>query len=119
LINIPRNVETLGFECFYKCKSLSIDFDCASKLIHIEDRVFANSSLGSIIIPRSVEILGFGCFYKCKNLPFLSFEICDNPLRIGESHTVSRLGRSLDEKAKRRFKSVLDEKAKRILRGEE
>jgi hypothetical protein len=86
-IEIGRNIEILGSQCFSYCESLSsISFESTSRLIRIESKAFYNSSLESIVIPSTVEILGSKCFSACQSLSSISFESNSRLMRI-ESKT--------------------------------
>jgi uncharacterized protein YuzB (UPF0349 family) len=82
-IEIGRNVEILGSNCFSYCSSLSaITFESNSRLTRIESYAFNESSLQSILIPKNVEILGSSCFSYCKSLSSISFESNSHLTRI-------------------------------------
>jgi predicted metal-binding protein len=74
-LEISRNIEILGSNCFSWCRLLSsITFESNSQLTRIESFAFSRSSLQSIMIPSNVEILGSKCFSNCKSLSSISFE---------------------------------------------
>jgi hypothetical protein len=82
-IEIGRNIEILGSNCFSYCKSLSlITFESNSHLTRIESGAFSSSSLQSILIPRNVEILGSKCFLFCNSLSSITFESNSHLTRI-------------------------------------
>jgi hypothetical protein len=82
-IEIGRNIEIVGSNCFSSCKSLSsITFESNSHLRRIESEVFSFSKLQSILIPRNVEILGSKCFSYCKSLSSITFESNSHLTRI-------------------------------------
>jgi predicted metal-binding protein len=54
-IEIGRNIEILGSNCFSRCKSLSsVTFESNSRLTRIESEAFSFSSLQSILIPSTI-----------------------------------------------------------------
>jgi hypothetical protein len=63
-ICIPRLIEVISAECFFKCKSLaSLVFERNCKVGQIGARAFSGcKSLEWICIPRSVELLHPDCF---------------------------------------------------------
>jgi hypothetical protein len=57
-IEIGRNIEILGSNCFSSCESLSsIRFESNSRLTGIESFAFSSSSLQLIVIPRNVQFI--------------------------------------------------------------
>jgi hypothetical protein len=61
VIRIPRNVEKIGKNCFYGCKSLcEVVFESESKLKEICDFLFTDSRVKMIEIPDQCEALT-GC----------------------------------------------------------
>lgn len=95
-INIPTNINTLGYRCFYDCeniKSLYVPpnisniekgafYNCKSlekielpkELSDLKDETFYNcSSLQSINIPDDVSYIGERCFLNCENLKEINF----------------------------------------------
>jgi hypothetical protein len=92
-IEIGRNVEILGSNCFSYCHSLSsITFESNSHLTRIESEAFSISSLQSIVIPSSVEILGSKCFSSSYSLSTITFESNSRLTRIeSEAFSLSPL----------------------------
>jgi hypothetical protein len=74
-VRISNNVENIGKECFYKCKSLcEVVFESDSKLKEIDGSTFYYSGIKTIRIPSNIEYIGEYCFYKCKFLGEIVFE---------------------------------------------
>jgi hypothetical protein len=72
---IGNAFETLFDCCFAGQQYLStVSFEPGSRLRHIGDSAFHNSSLVSITIPGSVERLEDICFGECYKLTFVRFE---------------------------------------------
>jgi predicted metal-binding protein len=73
-VEIARNIEILGSECFSHCRSLSsITFESNSLLTRIESHAFSYSSLESIVIPRNVQFID-GSAFRCVTLSSISIE---------------------------------------------
>jgi hypothetical protein len=75
----------LGKESFRECKSLeSVTFESGSRMERIEEYVFYESGLKSILIPSSVFVLGNWSFRECNSLESVIFESGSRLERIGE-----------------------------------
>jgi hypothetical protein len=62
-IEVARNIEILGLNCFSSCSSFSsIIFESNSHLRRIESEAFSYSSLQSMIIPRNVQFIDVSAF---------------------------------------------------------
>ena len=55
---IPRRVEILKRECFYRCDSLEdVSFEDDSDLVRIEWKAFTSTGRSSIVIPNIMEVI--------------------------------------------------------------
>jgi predicted metal-binding protein len=74
-IEIPKNVEILGSNCWSWCRSLlSITFESNSRLTRIEFEAFSASSIQSIVIPRNVQFIDGSAFDTLPS-PSISIEL--------------------------------------------
>ena len=77
---IPRNVQTLGQNCFYGCQNL-VSVTLEEGVTTIGDNCFSFCpNLTSINIPNSVTSIGLYAFYGCTGL--ISFSIPDGVEKI-------------------------------------
>jgi hypothetical protein len=74
-VRIPCRVTQIAARCFCSrgySHSVSFQSDCG--IVGLEDELFAQSRLQSIVLPASVGILGKKCFRDCHELISVSFE---------------------------------------------
>jgi hypothetical protein len=84
-ICIPSSVQSIGKNCFCKCRSLrEVIFEFGSKLRRIEKSAFADTHLKMIRIPSNVQFIGKWCFAQCKCLREIIFEFGSKLQRIEE-----------------------------------
>jgi len=73
-IVIPASVVTIGEDAFVYCYDLaSITFEAGSRLESIGESAFYGTALTSIVIPASVETIGPEAFYECYDLETVTF----------------------------------------------
>ncbi|EDR26501.1 hypothetical protein, conserved [Entamoeba dispar SAW760] len=71
---IPPEVKSLGYDCFYKCSSLTT-INIPSSVSELGDYGFYEcSSLKSINIPSSIISFGYGCFDGCTSLKSINID---------------------------------------------
>jgi hypothetical protein len=83
---IPSHATQIAARCFCSCdylRSVSFESDCA--IVRLEEELFSESILQSIVLPTSVEILGQKCFQYCRYLTSVSFESPSRLRRIEEA----------------------------------
>ena len=81
--NITYKVTSLGYMCFYDCRSLT-SINLPSSITSLGDYCFQNcSSLTSIELPSGITSFGRRCFFNCGNLK--SVYLADGITSLGES----------------------------------
>jgi hypothetical protein len=76
-IEVGRNIEILGSDCFSSCHSLSsIRFESNSHLTRIESDAFHGSSLHSILIPATILFIASDAFDVALQIQLVDLDSC-------------------------------------------
>ena len=105
-INIPTNINTIGFRCFYDCKNIKSLY-IPNNIYNIEKGAFYNcKSLEKIELPENLSALKSDTFYNCINLKNINlpenityigekcFCNCENLEEINLSHKIEKIDNS-------------------------